>query len=91
MKTNYQMLTELNKAYSPKTGGVVTMSEIRLIEKTLCLDEMNELQLRNLRDFTVLCLDNISQTADDPIAVYDKISAITSVIDNKLWNIGAEV
>lgn len=91
MKTNYQMLVELNKVYTPEQRGVVRMKEVYLINEKLHLDEMDALQLRNLRDFTVMyfTLNNVGDTynrEDD-----DKMSAITSVIDNKLWNIGAEV
>lgn len=54
MNTNFQMIRELEKVYNPKQKGIVEMDEIYLINKTLCLDEMDMLQLRNLRDFTVL-------------------------------------
>ena len=48
MKTNYLMLTDLLKIYHPETRGVVSASEVDTITTTLCLDEMNILQLRNL-------------------------------------------
>lgn len=89
MKTNFQMLRELNKEYTPKRRGIVTMTEIYQINKALCLDEMDELQLRNLRDFTVMFYHTCDDVFD--FEKMDKMSAITSVIDNKLWNIGAEV
>ena len=91
MKTNYQMITELNKVYTPAQRGVVSMKEIYLINEKLHLDEMDNLQLRNLRDFAVMyfTLNNIGDQYDRVLD--DKMSAITSVIDNKLWNMGAEV
>lgn len=91
MKTNFQMLRELNKEYTPKERGVVTMAEVYQINKALCLDEMDKLQLRNLRDFVVMyfTLNNIGDNYDR--VADDKMSAITSVIDQKLWNMGAEV
>lgn len=92
MNTNFQMLRELNKEYTPKQRGMVTMSEIYQINKALCLDEMDELQLRNLRDFTVMFYhSNDDEDINAVMIKMDKMSAITSVIDNKLWNIGAEV
>lgn len=96
MKTNYQMITELENDYTPKQKGVVTMAEIYKINKALCLDEMDELQLRNLRDFVVMYFASQNKYFDGDalgrdIIAMDKMSAITSVIDNKLWNIGAEV
>lgn len=86
MKTNYLMLLELNAKYTPERRGIVNMEEIHLINEVLHLDEMDELQLRNLRDFTVIFY---SQKKDD--VSWDKMSAITAVIDNKLFNLGKEV
>lgn len=91
MKTNYQMIRELTEAFTPQTRGIVTMSEIYLINEKLCLDEMDVLQLQNLRDFTVMYFDRISETADDPIEAFDKMSAIASVIDDKIVQKGGEV
>lgn len=89
MKTNFAMMKDLLKEYEPKQFGIVNKDEIYLINEKLCLDEMNELQLRNLRDFTVLFFD--SRMDDFDRKEMDKMSAITAVIDQKLWNIGAEV
>jgi len=85
MKTNFQMIMSLEEKYNAMnhTRGVVTMKEIYLINSELCLDEMDELQLRNLRDFVVLAISGKD--------AMNKISAYTSVIDNKLFNKGYEV
>ena len=89
MKTNTQMLSELDKEYTPERRGVVTMKEIYQINAALCLDAMDELQLRNLRDSAVMWFSFTG--FKDEMASMDKMSAITSVIDQKLRNIGAEV
>ena len=91
MKTNIQMLKELNEKYTPAKHGIVSMSEIYLINETLHLDEMDELQLRNLRDTTVLYFGVIMDNQKEYFVMPDKMSAITAVIDQKLFNIGAEV
>lgn len=94
MKTNYQMLIDLYEVYQPEQEGVVTMKEIYLINEKLHLDEMDGLQLRNLRDFVVLFWEMEranSDSREEKLQARDKMSAVTSVIDNKLWNIGAEV
>ena len=88
MKTNFQMIRELNKIYNPKEKGIVLNEEIILIKKTLHLEEMDILQLRNLRDFVVLYLSNFE---NDRISLTDKISAITAVIDNEIFSKGGEV
>lgn len=90
MKTNYQMLKDLNKKYDSMkhTKGFLTKEEVNLISKDLCLKEMNILQLRNLRDFTVLFL---SRGGGDEMDMLDKVSAITHVIDNEIWSKGGEV
>ena len=88
MKTNFQMIRELNKIYNPKEKGIVLNEEILLIKKTLHLEEIDILQLRNLRDFVVLYLSNFE---NDRISLTDKISAITAVIDNEIFSKGGEV
>ena len=55
-------------------------------ELTACLDEMDILQLRNLRDFTVLHLGRSEKRED-----WDRMSAITHVIDSRIFDLGGEV
>lgn len=90
MDTNFQMVKKLDSDWraTPHTNGVVTMSEIYLINKLLCLDEMDILQLRNLRDFIVLYF---SSKEGVNLETMDEMSAFVSVIDNKIWNKGGEV
>lgn len=85
MNTNYQMLKELNKVYTPKRFGICSAEEVELIRNTLCLKEMDILQLRNLRDFTVAFMKGES------IEDMDKISAITYIIDRQIVDLGGEV
>ncbi len=53
MKTNYLMLKDLLEKYHPEQRGIMNRAESMLIKKTLHINEMDILQLRNLRDFTV--------------------------------------
>ena len=97
MTTNFQMIKELDGKYTPEKRGVVRMKEIYLINEVLCLDEMDILQLRNLRDFVVMYFGKQAdqyEAEHDTTAMFaamDKMSAITAVIDTKLVNKGAEV
>lgn len=86
MNTNFQMLRELLEKYNPKQRGIVSAEEMKLIEETLCIAEMNTIALRNLRDFTVLFLGKSDKMED-----WDKMSAITSVIDLEIMQKGGEV
>lgn len=97
MKTNYRMLMELREEYKPAKRGVVSMDEIYKINEMLELDGRSELDLRNLRDFVVMAHFLEGETLDsegrveEMLAVHDRCSAITAVIDQKILNMGAEI
>lgn len=94
MRTNNEMLQDLNTKYSVLTHirGVVTMKEIYLINSELELDGRSEVELRNLRDFIVLWFNmEINCNMDNALKLMDQLSAYTSVIDNKLFNMGCEI
>ena len=86
MNTNFQMLKELLEEYHPQERGIASTQEVELITKKLHVNEMNILQLRNLRDFVVLFLGH-----KDTIEAWEQMSAITTVIDNRILNIGEYV
>jgi len=86
VNTNFLMLSELLSKYHPEQRGIVSAAEYELIMKTLCLKEMNVLALRNLRDFTVAHMSR-SETLED----WDRMSAITYVIDSHIVELGGEV
>lgn len=86
MQTNFQMLRELLQTYHPQERGIVNAEERKLIEETLHLAEMDILALRNLRDFVVMYVSH-----KDAIDEYDKMSAITFIIDTEIINKGGEV
>lgn len=96
MDTNFRMIKALNEIYTPEIRGIVTDREVKLIKNTLCIDEMNLLQLQNLRDMTVMLY---SQWADgigrENYPAWDisrdKMSAITHVIDMAKIEAGGEV
>ena len=93
MKTNFQMLRELinEKKFEPESHGFLSGDEVKLIEETLCINEMDILTLRNLRDFTVmwLCSLDDNNKKDDTRDFYDIMSGITAVIDRRILERGA--
>lgn len=86
MKTNFQMLKELLEKYHPTQRGMLSLYEATLIEETLCINKMDVLQLRNLRDFVVCHLGKSEKMED-----WDRMSAITTVIDIRIGELGGEV
>lgn len=86
MKTNFQMLKELLEMYHPVNRGIMSFSENALIRRILHIDDMDVLQLRNLRDFTVLHLGRSDKMED-----WDRMSAIATVIDMKISDLGGEI
>lgn len=86
MKTNFQMLKELLEKYHPLQRGMLSLYEATLIEETLCIGNMDILQLRNLRDFTVSHLGRSEKMEN-----WDRMSAITTVIDMRISELGGEV
>ena len=88
MKTNFQMLRELLETYKPKQRGFINTDEFALVKDTLCLGDMDMLALRNLRDFTVAFFGS---KENDTMEDWDKMSAITYVIDTQIVELGGEV
>lgn len=86
MKTNFQMLRELLEQYHPKERGMLSGEEYKLVVDTLHLNEMDVLQLRNLRDFTVAHMGRSEKMED-----WDRMSAITYCIDSRISELGGEV
>lgn len=86
MRTNHLMLKDLKKEFHPQQRGIITMDEYWLIKETLCLEEMDVLALRNLRDFVVASMGHSDNLED-----WDRISAITHVIDEHIFDLGGEV
>ena len=87
MKTNYLMLRELLEVYHPQQRGIASGSEVRMIKEVLHLEEMDVLALRNLRDFTVAHMGRKDSSMED----WDRMSAITYVIDCQIVELGGEV
>jgi len=94
MNTNFQMLRELLNKYHPKQRGFASNEEIKIIKETLHLAEMDILALRNLRDFTVMFLSREAkenETTENIMENWDRMSAITHIIDTEISNKGGEV
>ena len=81
MKTNFQMLQELLEKYNAKQRGFISKEEKELIINTLHIEEMDLLALNNLRDFVVIFMTRDEENID----YWDKMSAITNVIDNYIF------
>lgn len=86
MKTNYLMLKDLLEKYHPEQRGIMSRVESMLIKETLHINEMDILQLRNLRDFTVEFMSRSEKMED-----WDRMSAITYAIDLRIVELGGEV
>lgn len=86
MGTNHLMLRDLLSKYHPKEKGILSQGEYELIKTELCLDEMDILALRNLRDYTVASMGRSDKMED-----WDRMSAITYVIDTQIIKLGGEV
>lgn len=86
MNTNFQMLRKLLEKYHPEQRGIMNFAENTLIRETLHIEEMDMLQLRNLRDFTVSHLGRSEKMED-----WDRMSAITYVIDCTIIELGGDV
>ena len=86
MNTNFIMLKELLDKYHPVQRGFISAYESKLIKEILRIEEMDILQLRNLRDFTVLYMGRSEKMED-----WDRMSAITCCIDARIFELGGEV
>ena len=80
------MLRGLLEQYHPAQRGVLSGEEYKLVTDTLCLAQMDVLQLRNLRDFTVAHMGRSEDMKD-----WDRMSAITYCIDSTIISLGGEV
>lgn len=94
MKTYTQRIIELHNDY--KADEFVTkMSDIRKIEKALGLCDMDELELRNIRDMVVMFYTIEMNDHRDDFEVWRQLNSnmtsITSVIDNMIWAKGFEI
>lgn len=91
MRTDFEMIRDLEKRFTPKNRGFISEKEVILIKETLEIENRDELSLRNLRNFTVLYMgkEDGDEDCKEAMAKMDKMSAITAVIDDRLWNIGA--
>lgn len=95
--TNFQDVKKLLEVYHPEVRGFVSAKEEALIIRTLHLDQRDILDLRNLRDFVVLFLSKGDipdghgcSTQEQEMENMDKMSAITCIIDHKIWSLGGK-
>ena len=95
MRTNFQMIMDV-KDYTPKDEMVTSIDEIRMLEEHFGLEDMNLLELQNLRDMVVLLFSGWmkEKRSGGEIESFFKLShgmqSITAVIDNAKWVKGCE-
>lgn len=82
MKSNFRMLLEL-KEFKPCNRGFLNATEIKMLRSVLCIGQRTDVELQNLRDFTVLYYGSLSREADSKKAweLSDIMSGICGVID----------
>lgn len=84
-KTDAAMLTELKAKFKPAARGVLSASEIDLVETTLQIKDRTDVELQNVRDMAVMFWGRLADPANNPPAVamdrMDEISGICGVID----------
>ena len=98
MKTYFTRIREVYETLEPKHRGISTAEEVKLIKNTLGLQFLKtELEFRNMRDMAVMLYDIESREYEEQedfkglMKLTDKMSAVTGVIDNELWNRGYAV
>lgn len=89
----FQQIRKFEKQkFIPRKEGILFNDEVKQIKEGLDLDTLDIEELRNLRDFIVLFYSSrITDDKDKSLEVMDKISAITSVIDQQIFNLGGEI
>ena len=85
-QTNFTLLRNLEKVYTPEERGYINEEEQKLVKTELQLETATILELRNMRDMVVFFYGR-----KDDMVSWDKMSAITYVIDCLLADRGAEV
>ena len=89
MKTYAQRLLELEKNYKPASTFFTSKLEAEQVEKTLGLNELNDFELQNMRDMTVMFFG--SRADDNDMDAWNKMMSITAVIDHIKWDRGLAV
>ena len=85
------------KGYAPKESGVTSLKEVREIQEHFHMEEMNALDLQNLRDMMVLIYSNWRSDArnkadwDELDRLSEAMSSIASVIDMAKLNANVKV
>lgn len=95
-KPDYNAIMEL-KGYTPANRGFISTKEVEFITEVLELNSRTEIELRNIRNAAVVWMGMKADremedgNSRDGLAWMDKMSAVCRVVDEKLWNMGAEV
>lgn len=96
-KPDFNLLQDLLKEYTPEKRGVVSKSEVEVIAERLELKSRTEVELRNMRNFSVIFLSDEADSARERdegtkfVTLMDMMSAIVSVIDHHIIEVGGEV
>lgn len=105
-KTDFHAIQELRKRYTPKTRGVVTDEEAKIIREVLEIGKRNGIELQNVRDMVVMLYgqwfneardqyiqakNKDRQAFDKSVEYLDAMSAITYIIDQEKFKRGIGV
>jgi hypothetical protein len=90
------MISDLIKVFKPEERGCITNTEVAFVKEKLCLEDMDEIQLQNMRDMVVMLLSQkstavVEKDFDEFVRIEDIMSAITCVIDTIKFKNGYEV
>lgn len=97
MDTNFRMIRKLvvEDQFRPAERGVLTGDEANTIRTGLCVNEMDVLQLRNLRDMVVMTISRMQDEYENDfrevMKLSDLCSGITAVIDQRIFCLGGEM
>ena len=94
-KTFFQMILDVQD-YTPQNDMITSKEEVRMLTENFGLDQMTELDLRNLRDMVVLFWSNRMREerysndmkfTDDYMKLSHAMQSITAVIDHFLYKV----
>ena len=90
-KTNFKGIMEVQELWNTQfVKGFVSATTVKKVAEILELEERTDMELQNLRDFTVMYFDGIASDArrDGDWDLFDKCkdcsSAVVSIIDTEM-------
>lgn len=89
METNFTMIKKFMRGgFKPKAFGIISNDEVKVVQNALKIEGRDVMDLRNLRDMVVLYHMHYD---DESMESFDRLSAVTAVIDEAIYDLGGEV